>query len=141
MSFWVDHISNQVPPKQIKSQLYNLKHFVIQKLKFLDFTSIRGSNKSTLNLKEFYFPYWNFKFIDIPWMRQNNAKFGLFVGYPNFGSITELCRMFLKGNDTFQLFFQGILESLIHRWENAFLKIRNTWPLEFYGIGGGGGTD
>ena len=75
MSFWVDHISNQVPSKQIKSQLCNLKHFVIQKLKILDFhfNCLWGvlTNRPSIWRN---FTCWNLKIIDIPSLKQNNAK-------------------------------------------------------------------
>ena len=82
MNFWVDHISNQEPLKQIKSQLCNLKHFVIQKLKILDFhfNCLWGvlTNRPSIWRN---FTCWILKIIDIPSMKQNNAKFGRFVGF------------------------------------------------------------
>ena len=111
VSFWVDHILNQVPSKQIKSQLYNLKQFVIQKLKILDvhFNCLWGVLKNRPSIWR-NFTCWIFRIIGIPSMKQNNAHFGLFVGFPKFGGITESCRIFLKGNETFQLFFEGVVE-------------------------------
>ena len=121
MSFWVDHISNQVPSKQIKSQLCNLKHFVIQKLKILDFhfNCLSGvlTNRPSIWRN---FTCWNFNIIDIPSMKQNNAKFGLFVGFPKFEGIIEFSQIFLKVNEIFHLFFEGVVELWIYRWENAF---------------------
>ena len=58
-------------------------------------------------------------------MKQNNANFGFFLDFPKFVGIIEMCRIFLKGNETFQLFFEGVVELWIYRWENAFLKIQN----------------
>ena len=131
MSFWVDHISNQVPSKQIKSQLCYLKHFVIQKTKNSWFSLqlfMRGPDKSILSLMEFHLLI--LRIIDIPSMKQNNANFGLFVGFPKFGGIIEICQIFLKGNETIQLFFEGAVELLIYRWENVFLKIQNMSNLD-----------
>ena len=51
-----------------------------------------------------------FKIMDVPSMKQNNAKFGLFLGFPKFGVVIEICRIVLKGDETFQLFFEGVLE-------------------------------
>ena len=136
---WSDLISS--PSKQIKYQLCNLKHFVIQKQKILKFhfNCLWGvlTNRPSIWRN---FTCWILRIIDIPSMKQNNAHFGLFVGFPKFGGITEICRMFLKGNETFQLFFEGVVELLIYRWENAFLKIQNmsnldknvSYPLRFW---------
>ena len=63
-------------------------------------------------------------------MKQNNANFGLFVGFQTFESIVEICRIVLKRIETFQLFFEGDLELLMYRWENAFLKIQNKSNLD-----------
>ena len=125
VKFWVDQISYQVLSKQIKSQLCDLKHFVIQKQEILKFyfNCLWGvlTNRPSIWRN---FTCWIFRNIDIPSMKQNNAHFGLFVGFPKFGGITEICRIFLKGNETFQLFFEGVVELLIYRWGNAFSKIQ-----------------
>ena len=63
-------------------------------------------------------------------MKQNNAHLGLFVGFQKFVGITESCWIFLKGNETFQSFFEGDLELLIYRWETGFLKIQNMSNLD-----------
>ena len=123
MSFWVDHISNQVPSKQIKSELCNLKHFVIH---FNCLWGVLTNRPSSWR----NFTCWNFKIIDIPSMKQNNANFGLFLGFPKLEGIIEICRIVLKGNETFQLFFEGAVELLIYRWENAFLKIQSLSNLD-----------
>ena len=131
VSFWVDHISNQVPSKQIKTQFCNLKHFVIQKQKILDFhfNCFWGvlTNRPSIWRN---FTCWIFRIIGIPWMKQNNAHLGFFLGFPKFGGTTQSCRIFLKGNETFQLFFEGVVELWIYRWENAFLKIQNMSNLD-----------
>ena len=138
----IDHLENrtEIEPYQasvnyvrLKCDFLSLSHLQSSALKInqiptLQFEAICHSKTE----KSWFWPSiwrnftsWNLKIIDIPSMKQNNAKFGHFVGFPKFGGIIEICRIFLKGNETFQLFFEGVVELWICQWENAFFENPN----------------
>jgi hypothetical protein len=66
----------------------------------------------------------NFIIVGIPSIKQNNAFVWLFIDFPKFRGISEISKIFLKGNETLQLFLGGSSELLIYRWENVFWKLQ-----------------
>ena len=112
-------LSNFIPSasQHFHSLLLNFKHFVIQNQKILEFClnclwGVLGNRPSIC----WIFLCWFFTNIKIPSIKQNFAVIWLFVRFAELVGTTKFAHYFLRGNETFQLFFGGAAQLFIYRW-------------------------